>query len=85
LGPFDPVLLGWVSRDDLVGRHRGVVTTNGLFRPCALVDGRVVATWALAGGKVEIRPLEPMAPAARDVLDHEADAVLRFLGMKTQR
>ena len=41
LGPFDPLLLGWVSRDSFVGTHQGVVTNNGLFRACALVTGRV--------------------------------------------
>jgi len=84
LGPFDPVLLGWVSREALVGPHQGVVTTNGLFRPSALVDGRVVATWGLAGRKVEIRPLEPIAPPVLDALQCDANAVLRFLGIKTE-
>ena len=54
LGAFDPLLLGWVSRDPVVGPHLQVVTTNGIFRPVALVDGRVVATWGLAGGVVTI-------------------------------
>ena len=47
LGPFDPVLLGWRSREDIVGAHRGIVTTNGLFRPFALVDGRAAGIWSL--------------------------------------
>ncbi|HEY4778393.1 MAG TPA: winged helix DNA-binding domain-containing protein, partial [Solirubrobacterales bacterium] len=36
LGAFDPLLLGWVSREDVVGPHRMLVTTNGIFRPFAL-------------------------------------------------
>lgn len=28
-----------------VGEHTDVVTVNGIFRPVALVGGRVVATW----------------------------------------
>ena len=40
LGPFDPLLLGWVSREPFVGAHQGIVTDNGLFRACALVDGQ---------------------------------------------
>ncbi|HEY8720579.1 winged helix DNA-binding domain-containing protein, partial [Pengzhenrongella sp.] len=43
LGPFDPLLLGWVSREPFVGAHRGVATTNGVIRPVALAGGRVVA------------------------------------------
>lgn len=31
LGPFDPVLLGWRDRDEIVGDATGLVTTNGLF------------------------------------------------------
>lgn len=80
LGPFDPLLLGWVSREAFVGAHR-IATTNGLIRPVALVAGRVVGTWALAGGTVSIRPLEPVSPHDLDALDHDAADVLRFLGM----
>jgi|SRR5215210_1911599 len=47
LGAYDPVLLGWVSREAIVGPHHQLVTDNGLFRPFALVDGRAVATWGL--------------------------------------
>jgi hypothetical protein len=81
LGPFDPLLHGWVSRDPVVGAHRHVVTSNGLFRPVALVDGRVVASWGLADGTVTIRMLEEIDPAALDALRKDAAAVLRFLGL----
>jgi hypothetical protein len=81
LGPFDPLLLGWVSRAPFVGDHAGIVTTNGLFRPVALVDGRAVATWSLAAGVVTIRPLEPIPNDAIDALTDDAADVLRFLGL----
>jgi hypothetical protein len=81
LGPFDPLLHGWVSREPFVGEHRHVVTTNGVFRPVALVDGRVVATWGLADGTVSIRPLEPVGASVLDALRKDAAAVLRFLGL----
>lgn len=81
LGPFDPILHGWASREVFVGPHTGVVTNNGIFRPVALVDGRVVATWGLAGGVVTVRPLEPLADAARAALVTEAADVLRYLGL----
>ena len=61
LGPFDPVLHGWASRDFVLAGHHSIVTTNGLFRPFALVRGRAVATWGLANGRVTVRPLEPIA------------------------
>ena len=47
LGAFDPLLLGWTSREKMLGEHAtaGIVTDNGLFRPFALVRGRAVAIW----------------------------------------
>jgi hypothetical protein len=73
LGAFDPLLLGWASRDEVVGPHRGLVTNNGIFRPFALVDGRAVATWRLPKGKVEIEPLGKIAK--RDLAELETDAI----------
>ncbi len=80
LGAFDPVLLGWRSREELLAGHREVVTVNGLFRPFALVDGRAAATWGLAGGKIELRPFARLPSAVRVALEDEAAAVLRYLG-----
>jgi hypothetical protein len=81
LGSFEPLLLGWTSRDQLLAEHhRRLVTNNGLFRPFALVGGRAVATWSMPAGQVMLTPLEPIA--ARDAKALEADAadVVRFLG-----
>jgi hypothetical protein len=81
LGAFDPLLHGWRSRAPFVGGHGGVVTSNGVFRPVALVDGRVVATWGLPGGVVTIEPLDPIRPRALDALVRDASDVLRFLAL----
>jgi hypothetical protein len=81
LGPFDPLLHGWVSRESFVGQHVGVVTTNGIFRPVALVDGRVVATWSLPGGRPTVVPLERLSAPVRRALSEEGADFLRFLGM----
>ena len=80
LGAFDPVLLGWSSREALLGAHQGIVTVNGLFRPFALVEGRAMATWRLSSGRVQIEPLSPIAPADATGLQAEAEDVLRFMG-----
>jgi hypothetical protein len=85
LGPFDPILHGWVSREPFVGAHQQVVTTNGLFRAVALVGGRVVATWGLAAETVSIHMLERVAPAAHESLRQDARDVLRFLGLSQDR
>ena len=85
LGPFDPILHGWVSREPFVGMHQDVVTINGIFRPVALVAGRVVATWGLAAEAVTITTLEPVAPASIKALKDDAKAVRRFLGLSEAR
>jgi hypothetical protein len=79
LGAFEPVLLGWRSREPILGAHPGLVTVNGLFRPFALVAGRAVATWRLAGGRVTLEPLEPLGDETESALAAEAEAVLRYL------
>lgn len=81
LGPFDPLLHGWVSREPFVGRYGGVVTSNGIFRPVVLVNGRVVATWSLPGGRVRIQSLEPIPADTVNALIEDAADVLRFLGL----
>jgi hypothetical protein len=81
LGPYEPVLLGWCSRDFLAGAHDVVLVRNGLFRPFALVGGRAVATWRMPGGQVELEPLEPLGEGDRRALAADAEAVRRYLGL----
>lgn len=82
LGAFDPLLLGWTSRDEVVGPHKLLVTINGIFKPFALVEGRAVATWRLAGGKVTIEPLGKVTKKAMKALEEEAQRVLDFLAAR---
>jgi hypothetical protein len=81
LGPFDPLLHGWKSRAPFLGHHRTVITTNGVFRPVALVEGRVVGTWTLRGGSVTILPLESVRDEDMALLVNDAADVLRYLGL----
>jgi hypothetical protein len=81
LGAFEPVLLGWTSREDIVGPHKLLVTINGIFRPFAAVDGRAVATWKLAGGRLTIEHLGKVTKKDATALEAERDEVLDFLGM----
>lgn len=80
LGAYDPLLLGWTSREEVVGPHKLLVTINGIFRPFALVDGRAVATWKLTGGKLTIEHLSKVKKKDAAALEEDAEAVLRFLG-----
>jgi uncharacterized protein YcaQ len=79
LGAFDPLLLGWTSREEVVGPHEVLVTTNGIFRPFALVEGRAVARWGLAGGKVTIEHLSKVRKKDAAALENEPQRVLEYL------
>jgi hypothetical protein len=82
LGAFDPLLLGWTSREDILGEHAdsGIVTSNGIFRPFALVHGRAAALWRLAGGRVALEPFGSFASRDTAALRRDAADVERFLG-----
>jgi len=79
LGAFDPLLLGWCSREAILREHKAIVTVNGLFRPFALVDGRAVATWSLPRGRVTIATFGRLAGADAAALEADAGDVERFL------
>ena len=84
LGAFDPLLLGWRSRESILGTHQAVITVNGLFRPFALIRGRAVATWSLPGGKVALEPFGHLRDADNSALAADAKDVVRFLESETQ-
>lgn len=79
LGPFEPLLLGWTSREPILGSNTSVVTLNGIFRPIALVEGRAVATWTMPHGSVELAPFGRLRAADRAALEADGAAVARFL------
>ena len=81
LGAYEPVLLGWCARDDLLAGVEARVVTGGIFRGFALVDGNAVALWRIADRAVKIEPLVKIAAADGDALAGDGRAVLHFLGL----
>ena len=81
LGAFDPVLLGWTSREPITGGHAPEVIAGGVFRPFALVGGRAVARWRIEQGAVALEPF--VGVGARDLAALRADGadVVRYLGL----
>lgn len=79
LGAFDPVLLGWTSREPILGRHEPRIVSGGLFRPFALVGGRPAATWKMPEGKVAIEPFDRLPAKVAAALEADAADVSRFL------
>jgi hypothetical protein len=82
LGAFDPLLLGWCSREPIVGENKTLVTVNGLFRPFALAHGRAVARWRIAGRDVALEPFERLTATDEAALRDDADDVLRYLALQ---
>jgi hypothetical protein len=81
LGQYEPLLLGWKSREQVLGAHKVVVAVNGLFRPFALVDGRAAGTWSLRGAQVALQPFAELEASASAALEADAGDIARFFGM----
>lgn len=79
LGAFDPVLLGWTSRQPVLGSHEPRVVTGGLFRPFALAGGRAVAGWKWAKDEVTLDPFGRLSAGVAAGLEADATDVARFL------
>jgi hypothetical protein len=79
LGAFDPILLGWTSREPILGQHEPRVVSGGLFRPFALADGRAVAGWKWAKDEARVEPYEPLPAKHATALEDDAVDVARFL------
>jgi hypothetical protein len=81
LGAYEPVLLGWCSRADLLADVEARVVTGGIFRGFALVDGKAAALWRIVDRTVTIEPLVEIAAGDADALASDGRAVLHFLGL----
>lgn len=79
LGPFDPLLLGWRSRELVLESVDAVVTVNGIIRAIALIEGRAAGTWTMPGGHVELNLWREQDPSTAAALAHEASAVEEYL------
>jgi Winged helix DNA-binding domain len=86
LGAFDPLLLGWASRELFLAPDGPVITSNGLFRPFVLVQGRGAALWTVTGGKVVTGELGRLTAPEQAALAAETADVERFLaGTREER
>jgi len=81
LGPFDPVLHGWTSREPILGPHKSIITVNGLFRSFAMVNARAAGTWKLVAGQVVLDLFAPVPDPAASALRADAADVVRYLGV----
>jgi hypothetical protein len=85
LGTFEPALLGWCSRADILGADEHHVISGGIFRNFAMVRGRGVAVWRLTGPKaqVQIQPFAALTAEDAAALEREGEAIRQFLAPAT--
>jgi hypothetical protein len=81
LGTFEPTLLGWRSREALLGDDPQVIVNGGMFSQFAIVAGRGVAGWRLRDGQLEIKPWAPISDDDLAALKRDGAAVQEFLGL----
>jgi Winged helix DNA-binding domain len=85
LGAFEPLLMGWCTRERVLGEHAAQVVTGGVFRAFAFAPvaehptGRAVATWKLNRDGVELSPFDRLDDIQRDALTRDGEELLRFL------
>lgn len=84
LGAFEPLLLGWRSREPVLGADESQVVSGGVFRPIILLRGVAAGTWKLSSGKVAIAPFRPLTDRDAVALRRDAADVVRFLGDPAQ-
>jgi hypothetical protein len=80
LGAFEPLLLGWRSREEVLGSHGSAVISGGIFRGIGLAGGRAVGAWRFGGAGVDFTPFAPLSDSVARALERDAEALLRFLG-----
>ncbi len=79
LGTFEPLLMGWTSRELILGPHQRLVTSNGIFRPFVFIKGKTVGTWRYKNATVQPELFEQLSPRDTQQLKHDAADVERFL------
>lgn len=80
VGHFDAYLLGYRDRPVPAGHARKLQAGGGFVMPAVIVDGKAVATWRRARGKVEVEPFGALPRGAADAVEAEIADIARFLG-----
>jgi hypothetical protein len=79
LDQWDPLLVGWQSRDLLLAAYPRLESPDAHYRPFAYAAGRAVAVWHLRRGHVELEPFTRLTAQERRAVDADSADVVRFL------
>ena len=80
---FDNLILSHADRSRFLAVHHRahIATTNGIFHPTLLIDGRIGGIWKIEVGKnkasIEMAPFARLTQSQRDALQNEAAALLK--------
>jgi len=89
LPPFDEYTVAYRDRSAVLdpAQGRALISTNGIFYPAIVLDGRVAGTWkrTIAKGAVTITlsPFAPLKKKERQAIAAAAERYGAFLGMPT--
>jgi hypothetical protein len=78
LDQWDPVLVGWRSREFLLREYPRFASPEAHFRPFAYVDGRAVGIWSMRGQVVDVDPFVSVPRVRLAELTADADDLVRF-------
>jgi hypothetical protein len=81
LPTWDATLLAHARRTEILPeRYRALVfnTRTPHSVPTFLVDGTVAGTWRYEGGRIEVKPFEPLSAAVRKEVEDEANRLTVF-------
>ena len=84
LPAFDEYIVGYKDRTAVLAseNHKKAISSNGVFRPVVIQNGRVIGLWkkATSGKKViTVTPFEPITPETQKLIDIAAEKLRLFL------
>jgi Winged helix DNA-binding domain len=79
LDRWDPLLVGWRSRDELLAQHPSLDDPMAHYQRFAYAEARAVGGWRLVGDAVAIEPFASLPPEQASALAGDAADLIRFL------
>jgi hypothetical protein len=80
LPAFDEYIIAYRDRSAVITAEHipRVLTTNGIFRPAIIKNGKVIGLWRKAAGKKSAIELEHFKPASKRTEPQIAKAITRW-------
>jgi len=85
LGSFEPMLLGWTSRELFVGPNERNLVLGGMFLPVMMAAGRAVGTWRMPARRLVLSPFDAITPEEAAAFQADFEDVRRYLGQTDVR